>query len=143
MSDYSDKKKIVLRDGAPPLEHLHMELRVRARFDYRPADYAYEPDAEGEVMGTHIGRTVSDLLDAVNEERLIQVNGEAGLDEHLGIWDRYIAETGADLQDKANTEDEVIRWEMVLCDKDGTIWSELSSTAGPENPAPVVADIGT
>lgn len=118
-------KKIALKRGAPDLNQLHIELRAIVKVPFEPTRYVYDPDSDGRVLGTLIGKTVEDIVDAANEERLIQATGESGLDEHLGIWDRYIAETGEDLQGAVNTEYEVLRWEFVLCDEDGTVWSEL------------------
>lgn len=122
------KKAIVLKPLAPPLNQLHMELRVTAKLSFDPGLYAYHPDdiVRGEVGGTLIGKTVETLLDAANEERLIVVNGEAGIDEVLGIYDRPNFEVKDELYDpQVNDEYHSLFWEHVLCDEAGTVWSEI------------------
>lgn len=129
------KKAIVLKPLAPPLNQLHMELRVNAKLSFDPSLYAYHPDdsLRGEVEGTLIGKTVEDLLDAANEERLIVINGEAGLDEALGIYDRPNFEVNDELYDpQMNDEYHSLFWEHVLCDESGTVWSEIKVIEGDD-----------
>lgn len=124
------QRAIVLRDGAPNLNTLHMELRVRVPFAYDQQNYAYHTGGEipQGVPGTLIGRPVEDILDAVNEERLMLPSGEVSFDEMLGIWDRSIREEGEVLDDAIEAQlpkgdYQKLFWEYVLVDDDGTVWS--------------------
>lgn len=126
------KKAIVLKPLAPPLNQLHMEFRVTAKMNYQPSLYAYQPGDSaggGEVMGTLIGKTVEDILDALNEERLALITSESSIESNLGIYDRPNFEVGDELYDPAvYSEYQSIFWELVLCDEAGTVWSELKVT---------------
>lgn len=119
MTDITTQRKIVLKDGAPPTNELHIELRCRVAFkaELNPANYDALPC---------IGKPIESNLDAVNEERLLLVNGDSDYADTIGIYERYFFEEGVD----ANGPDhQNLRWEFVLVDEAGTIWSELVDMA--------------
>jgi hypothetical protein len=128
-------KHIALKKDAPPLTQLHMELRVSTHMQLNLKNYAYNADIQGDSMpGMLIGRNVSTLLDAVNEERLLFQAGDVSLEEILGVYDKTIREVGEVPGEFDNqSEYDTIRYEYVLADEDGVVWSEIVETITNED----------
>src|ERR1044071_8701621 len=124
-------RQIVPKDGAPSINQLHMELRVSARLSFEPKNYQYHPPKEGEEapsVNALIGRPIENVFDAISEERLLFREGDFTMEEILGVYDRTFREVGHNEEIDAQnglTEYETLRYEFVLADENGTVWTEL------------------
>lgn len=112
-------KRIVLKDGAPPLDQLKKELRFAYVLRQETTDYADTYNVDGSEQ-TLIGHPVENVLDAVNEERLMMLGGENDVYEIIsgaGDWD----EVGS----VDTSQVDWVEWLWVLVDENGTVWSEV------------------
>ena len=115
-------KRIVLREGAPPLAQLRKELRLNFRSSV--------VDDYDEVYGGQeslIGRRVENELDAVNEERLMLIGGEIDILDLLG------GAADFDEPDAVKKDGSYVEWEWVLIDADNEVWSEIKTFDSPED----------
>ena len=106
------ERRIVLKPGHPPLEKLRAILRVDAPFRFDPEAYKNYDNTE-----PLIGRPVENLLDAVNEERLLIEQ------EFNSIHD--VIEPALD---RPEGDEFGLTAEWVFIDEDGEVWSELAET---------------
>jgi hypothetical protein len=133
-----DVKHIVLKKGAPPLNQLHMELRVSTRIPFDLQNYQYNASVDGgPTPGTLIGKAVGTPLDALNEERLLFQEGDTSIEEMLGVYEKNLLEVGAEMETNGThhlvSEYDTLRYEYVLADEAGTVWSELVETVTAED----------
>lgn len=104
-------KHIVLKDGAPPLEELSMQFVMRERMHFDKGNYLSAERANSATIPCRIGHDVENILDAVNEERLMLIHNDTSPYDILGFDD---AEPSVDTN-----------WDFQLVDEEGTVWSEL------------------
>lgn len=134
MDGTDTSKHLALREGHPPTDQLHMEIRVRVRYPYNPKNYQYHADTPDISTpdvhtGTNIGRAVRGKLDAINEDRLCFDGGDVSIEDMLGIYDRHFVE--GDGLPPNKTEFEALHYEFVLVDDSGTVWTELVDVTAP------------
>lgn len=122
------KKHIVLKDGAPPLDQLHMELRVRNRVTFDVSNYRSDSD-----YVPHIGKEASNLVEAANEERLLLLVGDTSEIEMLNLYDATVIEEGDDSEVDSTRKALAAHFQFVLVDEAGTVWSELVHKADSNN----------
>lgn len=110
-------KRIVLNEGAPPFEDLHMEIHLRYVSGIKPEQY---DEIYNSGVDTLIGRKIETVLDAVNEERLMFHGGEQALLEVMSSVDD-VDEVGHVSEDAES----YVSYEIVLVDETGKSWSHL------------------